>query len=671
MKKIIVSAILLFVLWPLSSQAVVLPAAYPRLANYFLRWEIKDSEVSELAKWDLLILDMEVSENSRPQLERIRQLNPKIIILAYLTSQEIIDDINDYNNAYLRQELYQDLIEGWWLKDDNNNRVSNWPETSMLNLTDGAATDSQGRHFNDYLPEFVVEKLQASCLWDGVFFDNTWGDVAWVNSGNLDIDNDGQAESSAEIDQLWASGFKEMLARTRELAGPEFIIVGNGRVYEGYQGLMNGMMLESFPSTWENGGTWSGSMKTYLKLPTINRQPSLPVINVYNKNQNDYQRVRFGLASTLLGDGFFSYDYDVTNHGQIWWYDEYDFDLGVARSKPYNLLPGAGSELKAGLWRRDFKNGLAIVNSTSQVQTYIFSREDVSRFTGSQDPITNSGARLNYLKLAPRDGVILAKKNLTIINSPFTNGYFYRVFNRHGAQIQDGFFSYINSFPGDAEVFILADQSGNEIISTAAYSGQTNVYQNNRVTTSFRPYNKIYSGQLSLGIQTSGNNFDKIAIGAGSGGGPQVRIFNGAGRLLGSWFAYDNNFRGGVNVALGDVDNDGIEELVTGPGPGMEPIIKVFSLQGQERARWLVYDQKFRGGVNVTLADINNDGQAEIVTAPASQGGPQVRIFTGTGREINSFFAYNKNWRGGLKISASDLDGDGQVEIMAGLKNFY
>ena len=671
MKKIIFSVILLCLFWPLDSRAAVLPAAYPRLANYFLRWEITDQEATELAKWDLLILDMEVQENSRAQLQKIRALNPKVIILAYITSQEIISDIEDYDGAYLRQKLKSDLVDGWWLKDAQGRRISNWPGTNMLNVTDGAWTDYRGYRFNDYLPEFVANELQSSGLWDGVFFDNTWGDIAWINGGNLDLDNDGQAESQAEADQMWSNGFKKMLAKTRALTGAQFVIIGNGRVYDGYQGIMNGMMLESFPSSWENGGTWAGSMKTYLKLPTLNAKPSLPVINIYDKNRANYQHVRFGLASTLLGDGFFSYDYDVTNHGQTWWYDEYDFDLGAARSQPYNLLSGAGTDMKAGLWRRDFKNGLAIVNSTNAVQTYVFSKEEVLRLSGSQDPATNSGARINYLKLAPQDGAILVKKNLLVNDSPFTNGYFYRIFNRRGEQVQNGFFSYTNDFSGEAEVFLATDGAENELERVGAFSGQVAVYSNNQRVANFKPYDNLFKGRLSLDGRVENGRFTRLVIGAGPGGGPQVRVFSQTGKLQGSFFAYDKNLRGGVNVALGDINGDGQEEIVTGPGTGSEPLIKVFSLQGKEQVSFLAYDQKFRGGVNVALGDINGDGQEEIITAPASAGGPQVRIFSGQGKAIGGFFAYNQSWRGGLKVSVSDLDGDGQMEILAGLKNFY
>ena len=65
------------------------PHIFPKRANYFLPWRISDSEARQLAKWDLLILDMETQATSRPQIELIRRLNPDIILLAYITAQEI------------------------------------------------------------------------------------------------------------------------------------------------------------------------------------------------------------------------------------------------------------------------------------------------------------------------------------------------------------------------------------------------------------------------------------------------------------------------------------------------------------------------------------------------------------------------------------------------------
>jgi len=667
MKKIFIIIFLAIILLPGTSQALVLKPTYPRLANYFLKWRLSDEEATALAKWDLIILDMENQETSRAQILRIRELNPNIIILVYITSQEIIAEPEHYNDSYLRQELFGNISDVWWLRNAHGEHVSNWPETRMLNLADLAPLNSEGQSFADYLPEFVASRLVPSGLWDGVFYDNTWGEVAWINE-TLDINLDGQAENQIEVDRAWAAGFKKMLEKTRTLTSSSFMIVGNGRIYEPYQPLINGMMLENFPSAWENGGTWSGSMATYLKLPKLNSQPSLPIINIYNNNQKNYRLMRFGLASALMGDGFFSYDFDVASHGQTWWYDEYNVSLGAAQTSAVNLL--GNNSWQAGLWRRDFKNGIALVNSTNKSQSYVFPREEFETINGQQDKLINNGRRLNQISLAASDGVILWKRNTEINEQAFTNGYFFRVFDDRGNKPRSGFFSYLSSYPGEAEVLVFSGSDSLNQLSLSASFGQFTIRRGLKVTNSWYPFGKNYRGTLSLSAQINGDDL-KIALGAGPGGGPQVQYFNGQGKLLSSFFAYDKNLRGGVNVALADLDGDGQLELITGPGKGSEPLIKVFSTDGRLLNNFLAYDAKFKGGVNVAAGDINGDGYLEIVTAPASGGGPQIRIFNDSGRHLGSFFAYDQSFHGGIKVVVSDLNDDDRAEILVGLKNFY
>jgi len=670
MKKIIWLILIIGLIWPLFTRAAVLKSSYPRLANYFLKWEISDQEARELAQWDLIILDMEVQENSRAQLEKIRQLNPQIIILAYLTSQEILEEINSYHSANLRQRLASQLTDSWWLRDAQGNKVSNWPYTAMFNLSDGAGFNWQGQRFNDYLPEFVVNNIQASGLWDGVFYDNTWGDISWLNNGNLDLNNDGQAESKSQADLMWLTGFKKMLTKTRQLAGPDFIIVGNGRIYDGYQNLLNGMMLEDFPSSWENGGNWVGSMSSYFKYPSFNQNPRTTVINVIDKDQTNYRHLRFGLTSALLGNGYFSFDYDITNHGQTWWYDEYGINLGPAQSQAYDLLQENNS-LKASLWRRDFKHGSVIVNSTAQTQTYIFSKEELERIKGNQDVVFNNGQRVNYVRLAPEDGVILLKTATEIFNNPFSNGYFYRVFNFKGEQVHNGFFSYLGGFPGENEIIMASGGDDERIVNLSAGSGQIDLYKNSQKISSIKPYNNLFKGQLNIAAQVTDGYIDQVVVGPGLGGGPQVRLFTLDGKLRSSFFAYNQNNRSGVNVALGDVDGDSQIEIITGPGKGEEPWVKIFSLQGQLKNSFLAYDQRFRGGVGVAVVDILGDNKLEIITGPQSGGGPHVRIFSFNGEALGGFFAYDKNYHGGIKVTSSDLNSDGKPEILVGIKNFY
>jgi hypothetical protein len=675
MKKLIFLGLLILIMWPLNSQAAVLKSTYPRLANYFLKWEINEQEARQLSKWDLLILDMEVQENNPESLKLIRELNPDVIILAYITSQEIIDDVNNYagrTGAFLRGELRDNIIDGWWLKDQNGNRISNWPYTYMLNLSDSVSTDSSGRKFNDYLPEFVATKIKNVGLFDGVFYDNTWGDVYWINGGNLDVNNDNRKDSQAEADTLWVTGFKKMLDKTRALVGPEFIIAGNGRTFEGYQKVINGMMLESFPSAWENNGTWSGSMNSYLKFTPLNRYPQVPVINVNKKNQFDYRTFRFGLTSTLLGDGFYSFDYDTTNHTQAWWYDEYNVNLGAAKSSAYNLLDINNSVLKPGLWRRDFKFGSVLVNSTDKEQLYIFNKEEFDKIKGTQDTAFNNGAKINFLKLSSKDGALILRKSELITDSAFVNGYFYRVFNIWGEQTRNGFFSYLSSYPAGEQVLIAnGDYNDADDASLFAKNGQLVLNKNGKSVLAFYPYDKFFRKQLNLAAEINAGNFGLLITGPTVGGGAQVMVFTKAGKLQHMFFAYDKKSRGGVSVALADVDGDGNLEVITGPGKGDEPLIKIFSISGNLKSSFLAYEKRFKGGVEIAAGDVNGDGQAEIVTGPGPSGGPHVKIFNSSGVMLSQFFAFDAKYSAGLKISLSDINHDGKLEILTGVKNFY
>jgi len=672
MKRLALLTIALFLFLPApETEAAVIKASYPRLANYYLKWELTASETEELAKWDLLILDMENQENNPEELRRLRQLNPDIIILAYLNSVELNNGVENYRNAYLRYTLKEGLDASWWLKDASGQGIENWPDTLMLNLTDGCRTDNNGQRYYDYLPEFVVDNIKASGLWDGIFYDNTWGDVSWINGGDIDADNDGLRDSGTVLDQAWARGFQKMLAKTRALAGSDFIIVGNGRVYEGYQKLLNGMMLEDFPSTWENGGTWAGSMKTYFKLPSLNLKPQITVVNSFDKNQANYRAFRFGLASTLLGSGYYSYDYDTSAHNQTWWYDEYDFNLGSARGTAYNVLASGSTETKAGLWRRDFQNGLALVNASGRDQTYIFSKENVQKLEGAQDPSFNNGDKINYIKLANGDGAILKRQDSYLSDTVFTNGYFYRVYGRNGQQAQTGFFSYLPGFAGGKKVLVASQEDSDLSINLSAGSGLVELKKNGNISAAFYPYSKNYRGSLNIAAKIDNGYFRLVVTGTGPGAGPQIGIFQPGGKMLGSFFAYDKNNRGGVNVALGDIDNDGLDEIITGPGRGLEPLIKVFSQQGKVKSSFLAYDKNFRGGVSVALGDIDGDGRLEIITGPGAGGGPHIRIFNSQGKVMSSFFAFDQKYRGGLEVGSGDSNGDGQDEIYAGIKDFY
>ncbi|PIV52104.1 hypothetical protein COS18_00445, partial [Candidatus Falkowbacteria bacterium CG02_land_8_20_14_3_00_36_14] len=85
----------------------------------------------------------------------------------------------------------------------------------------------------------------------------------------------------------------------------------------------------------------------------------------------------------------------------------------------------------------------------------------------------------------------------------------------------------------------------------------------------------------------------------GAGGGPHVRIFNSQGEVISQFFAYSPSFRGGVNVAIGDIDKDGLGEIITGAGRGGDPHIRIFELSGSLISSFYGYEKNFNGGVNI------------------------------------------------------------------------
>lgn len=209
-----------------------------------------------------------------------------------------------------------------------------------------------------------------------------------------------------------------------------------------------------------------------------------------------------------------------------------------------------------------------------------------------------------------------------------------------------------------------------------------------------------FFGGMSVTLgDVNGDGVADIIAGAGPGGGPHVRVFNGVDlSQLASFFAYDPAFPGGVNVAAGDIDGDGRADIITAAGAGGGPHVQVFSGEAVTRlgfftphdaafyegilATFYAYDPRFPGGVHVTAGDVDGDGRADIITGAGAGGGPHVEVFSGAAvvgagyftpsddvfytSLIASFFAYDPFFDGGVFVAAGDLNLDGRSDIITG-----
>jgi hypothetical protein len=94
-------------------------------------------------------------------------------------------------------------------------------------------------------------------------------------------------------------------------------------------------------------------------------------------------------------------------------------------------------------------------------------------------------------------------------------------------------------------------------------------------------------------------NGDELAVGAGPGGGPHVKVYGRDGTLQRSFFAFPSNFRGGVSLGVSTVTGILAGTLIVAPGPGSPPLVKFFSPNNAVMTSFNAFDPTFTGGVVV------------------------------------------------------------------------
>lgn len=178
---------------------------------------------------------------------------------------------------------------------------------------------------------------------------------------------------------------------------------------------------------------------------------------------------------------------------------------------------------------------------------------------------------------------------------------------------------------------------------------------------SFAPYG-AFPGGVNIGVgDVDGDTIDEIITAAGPGGGPHVIVWdwtNGVATAKYGWMAYSEGFTGGVNISVHDVVNSTKADVVTGPGAGGGPHVRVWDLgsgSAVEDAGWMAYAPNFTGGVKVGAGEI--DGMRAVVTGPGAGGGPHVRHFSTHGALKHEFFAYAANYTGGVNVILSTAQG--------------
>lgn len=184
-------------------------------------------------------------------------------------------------------------------------------------------------------------------------------------------------------------------------------------------------------------------------------------------------------------------------------------------------------------------------------------------------------------------------------------------------------------------------------------------------TSFFIPQN--YSENLNLATgDVDGDGKDEIVVVQNGSRGSQIKIFTEKGILKYPDFKIPDFYKS-ADVALGDLDgNEKKEIIIAGRSK-----VQIFDHLGTSILNFPVFSKNFRGQLRVASGDIDGDGKDEIVVSVGQGGRSHVRIFDRIGKlKPFQFFPFSKDFRGGVDIALGDTDGDGRNEIaMCQLRN--
>ena len=347
---------------------------FPRIANCYgvgLQPNNTPADIEEIARFDLLIGgvwcnwgDEAMRKRLADNIAAVRKLNPHIIILDFSSSAPY---------AHPDDKTFPE--DGWLLQPDGR-RILGWPGTEMINLTKPAVIG--------WLAARSVASVREKGF-DGTFIDCMGGGFDWWACNiatrepyKVDANGDGAPDEREWLNRAWIEAKTDLSRKVREALGPEVPFMTNQAGEWGFPH-MNGILLEDYLDYVLTGGmSWDHVLKTYLHWTEAPHGPNVTTIvsssaveppfnpwktmtpeereALLERGRGLLPRMRFGLATTLMGDGYYAYDLHTRWRGQRWWYPEYDAPLGYPQ--------GVAEEQPDGTWRREFDGGTVIVNPT-------------------------------------------------------------------------------------------------------------------------------------------------------------------------------------------------------------------------------------------------------------------------------------------------------------------
>jgi len=374
---------------------------------------------AKLAKlnWSLLAIwagwDKTYGMTMEQVVRNVKAINPDSRIFLYENSMEVAEDnaaaevvFNKVSEmkwwAYQRGSVGEALLSPWGKLESKNQY--------MVNTTLFTPKDSSGYQQWEWHARWVVQQFyKPNPSIDGFFEDN----VFWKPRIDADWNRDGVTDSkdAAQTGKWLREAYRKRFELFHNLM-PGKLMIGNiadwGRsnaVLTELDQTLNGGLIEGIIGadySVETWSTWPEMMRWYRKTMAAVAEPKLVGFHQIG-SATDYKSLRYGLGSCLLDDGYFAFSEKGKGYSGLVWFDEYDAKLGKAVMAP------AAKEWQKGVYRRDFENGIVLVNPKGNGPVEVMLEEDFRRLSGKQDPAVNNGALTRKVVLQDRDGIILKR----------------------------------------------------------------------------------------------------------------------------------------------------------------------------------------------------------------------------------------------------------------------
>jgi hypothetical protein len=301
---------------------------YPKIASWLAK---KDALLASGNSYDLVMTAWVTPEEA----QQFKKMNPHVIILAGLTINWVYDNpdwIQFLETVASAEEPHQ-LTDAMFLKDSQGKCAFGWAsdEWGHQEIYAMDVTNPEWREFILRMYKTLLDQPQH----DGVIIDMLM-DTSWCPD----------ALSTEE----WVLYTQKILKEIRDMADErsKVVFVNAGRDFtdiDQYGAYIDGYVMENFL------GEWGADYDTGLEAGNTS-YIIVYAVDTDNTNKKNLKKMRLALTLSLLFDTtYFTYDFGPRDHGQAWWFPEYNVDMGMPIGEYY---------IKDNAYWREFEKGIVV-----------------------------------------------------------------------------------------------------------------------------------------------------------------------------------------------------------------------------------------------------------------------------------------------------------------------